>query len=256
MNTDFSEFINARKEQDDELAEFKQTENKIELLVKKTAQRQENDYDMMMVIDGKDVGVGKSNLLIALLIAYFNLLGVLLPPLKSLLYYRRKELDRVFFPKSIKGQLLKRRVIAMDEAINVIYKREFNQKKQIELIKLFDQIRYQQNLYILSIPNFWSLDLHFRNTCRVRYRLNVTERGKCHIWRPIYNPHAGDMWHQKHNQKHFSRPGQWYKSENYVDYFTFPDLKKTNPAVWKEYLDLQEYNKRLTFSRKGEEDDR
>lgn len=101
-------------------------------------------------------------------------------------------------------------VIMDDEAIVSAFKRGFSSKEQNDWIRMLNMYRNHCNVYILCIPNFYSLDKEIRRL--VKIHINVVRRGTAHIHLPheerIY---ADDPWNESKNAKIEER---WMKKKN------------------------------------------
>lgn len=127
--------------------------------------------------------------------------------------------------------------INVDEAINVLFRREFYRGDQIAIVKLLDRVRFKKHCIILSLPVFWDIDK--KVLPRINIWIYVDKRGTGYIFQRDENPFTTDPWHRKQNEKLLSK---WsggehpYKCPNYLDSIKFSDL---DPDDKKIYLEVQ-----------------
>jgi hypothetical protein len=145
-------------------------------------------YDCVLAISGKR-GTGKSTL------GYKILAGLKIEkrfdPRRDIVYSREETIKH--FANKING------CIMADEMINVMYKRDFYQEDQKELLKAVDMYRDSRNVLVTILPLFSDLDIKFQKV--VKLRIDVVRRGVAllHTQVPsIYNP---DVWDIKNNMK-------------------------------------------------------
>lgn len=123
-----------------------------------------------------------------------------------------------------------------DEMINAMYKRDFQNRKQINLIKLFNMCRYKNLCIGFAIPRFWSLDREVRQNY-IKMWVNIEERGIARLFVPdVKDIFTEDVWHRKDNSK-LIQMGKIYKSINYAGEIIFPDL---SPEDKKKYIEIKE----------------
>lgn len=91
------------------------------------------------------------------------------------------------------------RFIDGDEAINVGYKRDFQEVDQKDLIKILNMYRDHRNVLILCVPNFWDLDRDLRNM--VKIRIDLIRRGFGIVHTQVKTMYTNDPWDMKYNQK-------------------------------------------------------
>lgn len=147
-----------------------------------------NKKDLIFNITGYP-GEGKSVLGIQIAKAYdrrFNFD-------RNLIYSRSELMEKIeTFPPS---------AFIIDEAINVLYKREWNKGGQKEMIKLLNICRSKGHMLIFIQPNFEDMDKDIRNK-RLRLWVDVIKRGVGVMWKPIKSLGGGtDPWNLDFNDK-------------------------------------------------------
>lgn len=138
--------------------------DQIDIIVKQLKKRSADDKDSVVVLSG-DVGDGKSTLA--------TNVGFKMEPsfdFNRNMVWSRKELMRAI------NVLPKKSVVIPDEAIDLLYKREFANRDQISIIKLLNKCRKRNLTIIMNIPNFQDIDKGIRND-RVKYWIHVYKRG-------------------------------------------------------------------------------
>ena len=91
-------------------------------------------------------------------------------------------------------------VLIGDESIDMLYKRDWHDKDQKELIKKITKARKKQNIIFFLTPSFWNLDGNFRNGL-VKMWIHVDKRGFARIYTPSDNEFTEDIWNRKLNEK-------------------------------------------------------
>lgn len=133
-----------------------------------------------------------------------------------------------------------------DEAINMLFKREWNKKDQMNITKLFDRCRYKKHLLILCIPNMFGLDRHIRDT-RTTLWINIYRKDKtrsfARIWIRENNEALEDPWNRPWMITCI-RKNQVFRSVNYAGHLHFNQMKQ------------EEYNAyyKVKVSKNNEED--
>lgn len=146
--------------------------------------RQVNKYDGILAITGER-GSGKST------IAYHIA--------KKIKGFRPK-FDLIYDLDTLKKRLEKwDKIVIVDEAIYTAYKREWQKKGQIELIKQLNAYRDHRNIVILCIPTFWDLDKPLRQMCFMR--VDVIKRGTGVVHKPLKSNYTQDNWDSYNNEK-------------------------------------------------------
>ena len=171
------------------------------------------DYDAVIAITG-DEGVGKSSLaywicrIIFYIINYYkrtdfgcwclrNIDGVkfdlregcLFNPDVSLLFEMLKSFERYS-------------CIWLDEAVDLLYKMDFNSPKTRIIIKEFTKDRSMNRVKLLVIPRFTDLTENLRNH-RVMYHIHCYERGEAVLFVKSRSVAGKDPWSLKEGEKKF-----------------------------------------------------
>lgn len=181
----------------------------------------DNEFDAVMAVTGF-TGMGKS------------VLGITVGKkadgkefsFERNLVYKRSELS-----EKIKRSAPEGSYVHVDEAINVLFKRDFAQGDQRELIKLMNMCRDRHLILFFFLPDFFSLDKEIINTGRIRYWIHIYQRGRAYIFQPNANPFAGDKWDTKLNEKLWGK--KIYKSRNFVGELIWHDLSDEEYAEYE-----------------------
>lgn len=196
------------------------------------------DKDFTIIIDGL-TGSGKSTLAIHL-------------AKKGCAWFKIKE-DIIFSKKELVDKIMNAErysYIILDEAINILFKRDFMDRKQKFILKLLDMCRDKNLCLIMCVPNFWSIDKHILEG-RIRLRLHVARTGFSFMWKPTTNPFTPDKWNRKYNEQvcyNWDTYPNAKKSKGFIGYLKFGDLPDGDK---KEYLNVKAMKKELV--RKEEE---
>lgn len=156
--------------------------------------------------------------------------------IKTGIVYSREELINAIntFPKFS--------VIICDEAITSLFKRDFMQREQKEMLRLFDVCRYRNLVVILCIPIFWSLDKHVLES-KIKLRVHIDRTGFAILFKPMNHPHSPDPWARKQNLKvspNWDANPDSRRMVGFIGWMTIPDM----PKGWKKvYLKWQEIKK-------------
>ena len=201
-----------------------------------------NDYDCVVVITGEREGIGKSMLALQC----------------SMILDKRFRLDRnvVYDPnleavtEKLTG-LPKYTPIVFDEAVKVLFNREWYSKSNIFLNKYYKVSRKFNQISFMVIPDISDVDKKFLQT-KVMWWLHVIDRGLAVVRMRDWLADAEDKWHFGFNKKMAESMRRRHKvhrtttdlklkfykrSPNYVGYLTYPDL----PArMKKQYRALSE----------------
>lgn len=188
-----------------------------------------DDFDFPIAVTGI-TGVGKSTLLIDL--------GQNLAELNNNIFDFNANISftRTEMETNIKKLAPRYSLIAGDEMINAMYKRDFQNRKQNTLIKLFNMCRYRNLCIGFAIPRFWSLDREIRQNY-IKMWVNIEERGLARLYVPdVKDIFTEDVWHRKENSK-LIQMGKIHKSINYAGEIQFSDLSPDNK---KQYTEIKE----------------
>jgi len=91
-------------------------------------------------------------------------------------------------------------ILLVDEAQKLLYKRNYNTSERKNLNILFSTIREKNLIVIFCIPDFYDLDVYFRNW-RVKTWIYIPIRGLAVVFKKSNSPFSKDKWEQKKNQK-------------------------------------------------------
>ena len=187
------------------------------------------DFDFPIAITGL-TGTGKSNLC--------DQLAMEIAKLNNHTYNREVSLcfSRQAMEENIKTLAPRYSLVSGDEMINSMYKRDFQNKAQNNLIKLFNMCRFRNLSIAFVIPRYWSLDKEVRQNY-IKMWISVSKRGKATIFVPdIEDVFTDDVWHRLENSKLIQK-GKIHNSINYAGEIEFGDFK---PADKAKYLEIKE----------------
>src|SRR6056297_4047322 len=152
------------------------------------------------------------------------------------LIYSRKELKE-------KIETFRPSAFIVDEAINVVYKREWNKSGQKDLIKLLNICRSKGHLIIFVQPAFTDMDKDIRKE-RVRLWIYAKKRGIGIVFRPIRSI-SGDVDPFKLDElntvvkKYVYKMGEFigtlegcYRSENFLNFIRWDNLPKEEYEIY------------------------
>lgn len=136
----------------------------IDRLVEDMHENLNDDYDNVIVIDGKE-GTGKSNLAYSLCKRFdpnFNLED-------GYIY------DFETFIKNIASESVKGRIFWLDEATNLANSRDSMRRDNVNLVQVLQMMRSRGMSLVMCIPSINSLDVYIREH-RIRYLLTALEK--------------------------------------------------------------------------------
>jgi len=152
---------------------------------------------------------------------------------KNIIYTRKELIDKI-------NNIKEYSYIIIDEAINVLFARDFAKGEQKELIKLLNVCRYRHLCLIFNIPNFWDLDCSIRDS-RIRVWGYVASRGECYLFEPDKNPFTRDKWHRKDNEKLLYKWNEGVRpsvrTKNFLDCIEFEKLSDEEQKLYEELRD-------------------
>jgi hypothetical protein len=194
---------------------------------------QQKELDATLCLSGF-VGEGKSTLSIQIAKAYYKL-----DTQEKFKDFCDKWLiyDRQSLKEAVEKN--KEKCIVADEAINMLFKRDFMRGEQKNLLKLMDVCRDHRHLFMFNIPSFWALDSHTIQT-RVKLWIHVEKQKYAHFFRPIRNMFAKDVWLRDYNEKLFMKHRKFTRSPNYITSITFESL---TPEEYKIYHSIKDSKK-------------
>lgn len=207
--------------------------------VKKTL---ETDKDFPMIVDGA-TGIGKTTFSI-----HFAKKGC---------EWFRIENDVIFSKEELINKIMIAKLgsfIVLDEAINLLFKRDFMDRKQKFLLKLLDMCRDRNLCMIFCVPNFWSLDKHLLEG-RIKLRVHIARTGFGFLWKPTTNPFTPDKWNRKYNEKicyAWDTYPDAKRTKGFVGYIKFGDLCDGDKEI---YLRIKAVKKE-EIKRKEDEEER
>lgn len=188
------------------------------------------DKDNIIPVDG-NTGSGKSTLALKLCFAgckWFDMN-------RDILYSRKEIIEWITHARPGSWGLA-------DEAVNALFKRDFQRGEQKFILKLLDMCRDRNLTLFLCIPNFWALDKHILEG-RVRLRLHVAYTGMCFMWKPSNNPFTTDKWYRKYNEvvcRNWDNYPNAKKTKGFIGYVKFGDLGVRQK---EDYLKIKERKK-------------
>lgn len=163
---------------------------------------------------------------------------------RNCIYSRKELLEKVeSFPPS---------AFILDEAINMLYKRDWGTAGQKELIKVLNICRSKKHLLIFVQPEFADMDKDIRNS-RIRLWIYAIKRGVASIFRPERTIGGGqDPWNLETNNKlvkqFVNRSGQTmgtiegaYRTSNFLSFLRWSDVSKEEYQVYEEVKDRKKY---------------
>jgi hypothetical protein len=174
--------------------------------------------DFIVVISGL-AGIGKSTIMIQVGKAYTKSFSYE----KNLVYSKQGLTDTI---SRLKGGL-----IDVDEAVNVVFKREFFNHDQIGILKDLDTYRSNHNCISFLIPNFWDLDSKLLNSGRIKIWIWVKRWGEAYIMRPTNKQFSKDPWNFDLNVK-LEAKGMIHNSPNFLDKLIWKELPKDEYEIY------------------------
>jgi len=204
----------------------------IKYIINQIRKAQKKKYDCTIALSGF-VGEGKSTLSIQLMKAYYNIetFEQFKKMIRENLIYSRKSLMDMAENK-------KKQFLNTDEAVSVLFKRDFMKGDQKDLLKTLDICRSNKNVFTFNVPSFWSLDAHAIQT-RIRLWIMVEKQKYAHIFFPKRNPFSLDVWNRTYNEKVYNKTRGFTKSPNYITTIKFNALSKEEYKFYDEIKDLK-----------------
>ena len=202
-------------------------------------ERQLNEFDMVIIVDGAR-GSGKSNLI-------WNVC-------KRMGNFNPYE-DIVFSRKDLKENLKRKySLIFADEMINAAHNRDFYEKEQKVLVKILNMYRDNHNLLIGAVPFFYDLDPQFRKF--VKMRITVIRRGLAVIQTQKRSLYLNDPWETDYNKKiekkADGRKLQYTKLSTFQGYMQFSKMTPKDDEVYRR-LKEQKRNKLMEENESDED---
>lgn len=140
----------------------------------------------------------------------------------------------------------------LDEAINLLYKRDWGTGAQKELIKVLNICRSKRHLLIFVQPEFVDMDKDIRNG-RIRLWIYAIKRGVASVFKPERTIGGGeDPWNIAENNKvvkqFVNSYGQTvgtiegaYRTKNFLSFLRWNDIPKEEYQVYEEVKDKKKY---------------
>ncbi len=163
---------------------------------------------------------------------------------RNCIYSRKELLQKVeTFPPS---------AFILDEAINLLYKRDWGTAGQKELIKVLNICRSKKHLLIFVQPEFADMDKDIRNS-RIRLWIYAIKRGVASVFRPERTIGGGqDPWNLEINNKivkqFVNRSGQTlgtiegaYRTSNFLSFLRWSNVSKEEYQVYEDVKDRKKY---------------
>ena len=183
-----------------------------------------DDFDFPIAVTGI-TGTGKSNFTIQLgkELGKFNDYKF---DFEANVCFTRKDLEL-----NIKKNTPRYSLVSGDEMINAMFKRDFQNRKQINLIKLFNMCRYRNLSIAFVIPRFWSLDKEVRQNY-IKMWISIKKRGTARIYVPdLEDDFSDDVWHKSENSK-LTQMNKIHKSINYAGDISFDDFTPEDKELY------------------------
>jgi len=156
--------------------------------------------------------------------------------------YSRKELvDNL-------EKLEKKDILCVDEAINTIFKREFQKKNQIQIIKMFNTYRDKFFTVFLLVPLFWDLDSSVRNSMMIKFWIFCYKKGRAVIFTHNHNPATTDPFNRDSIHYAWARK-RIRTSRNYFNDLRWSNLK---PEEYDLYAEIKARKRKESYN---QEDD-
>jgi len=183
---------------------------------------QSSNNDVILGISGAR-GVGKSVLMMKMSEEFKGGLY----DMEKYHIYKRKELidDLENFPD--------REMLCVDEAITSLFKREFQKKSQINIIKMFNMYRDKSFLIFLLIPHFWDFDSSIRNSLIIKYWIYCFQRGEAVVFHADKNPGTFDPFDRKWIYRYW-KSRQIHKAPNYVCNIRWSNVDEERYSLYKQ----------------------
>lgn len=199
----------------------------------------EKKYDYIIVISG-GTGEGKSTL------------GIQLAKSVQRLYFRRFYFDNIVY--NLRDLIEKistsppGTVIIIDEAVDLLFRRDAITSESKTLVKLLDKCRYKRLILIFILPNIWSLDKHVRDS-RVRMWMWVPKRGQAVLVQRSEDPYITDPWYKKFNESKILKKKiiNFRKLKGYLTTLHFPKLSPKEEIKYEAIQEGKETDKSLKF---------
>lgn len=195
--------------------------------------------DLIFIISGYP-GEGKSVLAIAIAKEYDRRFTYD----RNLIYSRSELMEKI--------ETLPPSAFIIDEAINILYKREWNKGSQKDMIKLLNICRSKGHMLIFVQPDFEDMDKDIR-TKRLRLWIDVITRGCGVLYKPVKSLGGGsDPWNIEINDKRIKEQikklgvVEGYlegsaKTENFQNVIRWEDIPEEEYKIYDEVKNRKKY---------------
>ena len=199
----------------------------LDYIIRVFREAQRREYDAGNAVSGY-VGEGKSTFTIQLMKKYYKIgsLSEFKTMCNKYLVYSRKEIQKITTTET-------KQFINVDEAINVLFKRDFMKGDQKNLLRTLDVCRDMGHIFTFIIPSFWALDSHTVQT-RLRLWVHVEKQKWAHLSRPLRNQYSIDVWNRTANEKIINKTKSVVNTLNYVSTMGFDPLSPEEYKIYKE----------------------
>lgn len=199
----------------------------LDYIIRVFREAQRREYDAGNAVSGY-VGEGKSTFTIQLMKKYYKIgsLSEFKTMCNKYLVYSRKEIQKITTTET-------KQFINVDEAINVLFKRDFMKGDQKNLLRTLDVCRDMGHIFTFIIPSFWALDSHTVQT-RLRLWVHVEKQKWAHLSRPLRNQYSIDVWHRTENEKIINKTKSVVNTLNYISTMGFNPLTPEEYEIYKE----------------------
>lgn len=189
---------------------------------------QQSKGDFIIVISGFR-GVGKSTLQTRFIQEIIGESALTEEGFKKYFIYSRKEFDKKL------EEFEEKSPICVDEGINLLFKREFQNRDQNILIKKFNTYRDKYFVIFILLPFFWDLDSSVRNSSIIKWWIHCNKFGEGYIFQIEDNPFTDDPWNRKNNFFAWrEKKVPVYSLPNYVANIVWEELPEDTYNIYKK----------------------
>ena len=154
------------------------------------------------------------------------------------------------------SKLPKYSVVCVDEAINVLFKRDFMDKDQKRIIRILNMCRDSNLCIILTLPCLWDLDKTILQSGRVRCWSWIGQRGYAHLFEPKNNPFSTDLWNIKENKLIFDKMNDFsyvpVKCRNHIGTIEYGAL---SPEEHADYVRVKNKMRQMALDKEKKENE-
>lgn len=158
--------------------------------------------------------------------------------------YYDMEVHNIYKQEELREKLEKfdpYQVLAVDEAISGLFKRDFAKKQQKDIIKMLNMYRDKFFTIFLTLPNFWDLDSAIRTSMIIKYWIYCFKRGEAIIFTHDKNPGSFDPFNRKLIYSYW-KAGKIWKSPYYCGSIVWKDIDKD---LYNKYKLIKARKRRL-----------